>query len=94
MSATPRRVRIRVEGRVQGVGFRYATESRARELDVRGWVRNRSDGSVEIVAEAPPAAIDALVEWCRRGPRAARVVRVEVAEEPSAESLVGFSIAG
>jgi len=94
MSDPPRRVRIRVEGRVQGVGFRYATESKAGELEVRGWVRNRPDGSVEIVAEAPPAAIDALVDWCRRGPRSARVVGVEVAEEPRAESLVGFSITG
>ena len=75
-----------VRGRVQGVGFRYATAERARSRSVAGWVRNNPDGSVEAVFEGVPEAVDALVAWCRRGPSGARVddVRVEM-EAPSGE---------
>lgn len=83
-------VRVVVRGRVQGVGFRYATVRRARELGVTGWVRNRGDGSVELVAQGPADAVAALVDWCGHGPDSARVDSVAVADEPAAEAFADF----
>jgi acylphosphatase len=74
-------VRVVVTGRVQGVGFRFSTIERARSLGLGGWVRNRADGSVEAVFEGPPERVRSMVDWCRRGPRGARVERLEVAPE-------------
>jgi acylphosphatase len=71
-----------VSGRVQGVGFRAATRSKAEACGVSGWVRNRPDGSVEAAFEGDPAAVERLVGFCRSGPRLARVERVEGCEEP------------
>ena len=68
---------IRVSGRVQGVGFRYALRDEALRLGVAGWVRNRADGSVEALAQGSAATVQALVDWARRGPPAARVTRLE-----------------
>jgi len=70
-------VQIRVTGRVQGVGFRFALRDEARALGIYGWVRNRADGSVEALLRGNREALDALVRWAQRGPRAARVERVE-----------------
>jgi acylphosphatase len=64
---------IRVSGRVQGVGFRYALRDEAHRLGVHGWVRNRADGSVEALLQGEDDAVNALVAWAERGPRAARV---------------------
>lgn len=81
--------RIVVRGRVQGVFYRNWTVATANGLGVRGWVRNRHDGSVEILACGDEAAVEALVEACRRGPEAAQVEAVDV--EGSAETcLDGF----
>ena len=66
-----------VRGRVQGVGFRYAFADEARSLRLRGWVRNRRDGSVEAIVAGPAADVDAIVAWSRRGPAAAQVTAVE-----------------
>lgn len=66
-------LRLRIEGRVQGVGFRYWVVREARALGLRGWVRNRADGSVEAMAAGAPDALDAFVAACRKGPRGARV---------------------
>lgn len=87
------RVRLRIRGRVQGVFFRATTREKARMLGLRGWVRNRPDGTVEIVAEGPPAAVADLVAFCREGPPAARVdeVQVEREGEPTGE-LDGFRV--
>lgn len=87
-----RRVRITVRGRVQGVGFRASTSKRARELGVAGWVRNRGDGSVEILAQGAAESVQALADWCHRGPRAAEVSAVDVAEEPPGDDLVAFEM--
>jgi acylphosphatase len=76
---------IRVSGRVQGVGFRYALRDEARRLGVRGWVRNRADGSVEALLSGDEAAVSALVAWAQRGPRAARVQSVRD-EAPAADA--------
>jgi acylphosphatase len=74
------RVHLRVTGRVQGVFFRASTRDEADRLGLAGWVRNRDDGAVELEAEGPRGQVERLVEWCRRGPPAARVRGVEVAE--------------
>jgi acylphosphatase len=81
--------RIHVHGRVQGVWYRGWTVDAARALGLTGWVRNRRDGSVEILAAGPEAALDALIAQCRRGPAAARVERVE-AEETDEAAPTGF----
>lgn len=80
-----------VHGFVQGVGFRYAVERAARSRGVAGWVENRADGAVEAIFEGEREDVEALVDVCRRGPRAAVVRDVSVAEEP-AEGLAGFSV--
>jgi acylphosphatase len=78
--ARVRRV-VRVSGRVQGVGFRAATLAKAEACGVAGFVRNTSDGGVEAAFEGDPEAVAMLVEFCRGGPRLARVERVEAREE-------------
>ncbi len=71
------RLSLRVHGRVQGVYYRAETRIKASALGLAGWVRNREDGSVELVAEGPRAQLDALLDWCRAGPTLARVEAVE-----------------
>jgi len=78
-----------VTGRVQGVFFRASTVDFARSERVAGWVRNLRDGSVEAVFEGPRAAVERAIEFCRVGPRWAKVERVDVRELP-AEGLSGF----
>lgn len=82
-----------VYGFVQGVGFRFGVERAANSRGVSGWVRNRTDGAVEAVFEGEPEDVEALVDFCRRGPRGAVVERVDV-EEESAEGLSGFRVTG
>jgi acylphosphatase len=84
---------IVIYGFVQGVGFRFGVERAARSRGVAGWVRNRPDGTVEAVFEGEPEDVEALVEFCRRGPRGAVVERIEV-EEESAQGLGGFRVSG
>jgi acylphosphatase len=80
------RARVRVTGRVQGVGFRYAARQRARSLGVSGWIRNAQDGTVEAVFEGGDDAVRSMVEWCRRGPSGALVRDVDVEwEQPSGD---------
>jgi len=86
------RVRIVVSGRVQGVGFRYATIAEARRLGLAGWARNVPDGSVEVVAEGEAAAVQALVAWCRHGPPSARVHHVAHAEVARDEPVGQFGV--
>jgi len=85
------RRRVVVHGRVQGVFFRDATRRLALELGVSGWARNTWEGTVEAVFEGSREAVGQLVEFVHRGPRDARVARVEVYEEDE-EGLTGFSI--
>ncbi len=78
-----RTVHLRIEGRVQGVGYRYWAADRADELQLTGWVRNRRDGAVEAMFSGPEAAVERMIALCRRGPRDAAVNSVEVIGEGS-----------
>jgi len=71
---------LRIEGRVQGVGFRFYMQHKARELGVTGSVRNRLDGTVEAVVQGMPEAVETMITWARRGPRSAIVGEVRVTE--------------
>ncbi len=73
------RIRIMVYGDVQGVFFRAGVQGEARRLGLTGWVRNTPDGSVEVMAEGEPQALERLLEWCRRGPAGASVSGCEFA---------------
>jgi acylphosphatase len=85
------RRRVVVRGRVQGVFFRDTVRRRAREEGVAGWIRNRSDGSVEAVFEGDADSVARLVDLCRSGPPGARVEGVEVFDE-TPEGFDGFAI--
>lgn len=73
---------LTIHGRVQGVYYRDSMRQRARQLGVKGWVRNCSDGSVEAIVYGTPDAVAAIIEWAKQGPTAAKVsdVRVKDAE--------------
>jgi len=73
-----KQVQLFVRGRVQGVFFRASAQREAKRLGLTGWVRNRSDGSVEILAEGEEDQLKELIAWSNRGPSAARVERVDV----------------
>jgi acylphosphatase len=79
--------RLTISGRVHGVGFRDWVVGQARMLGLSGWVRNRRDGSVEVLLDGDTAAVEEMVRACRRGPRLAEVTAIneelaEPAEEP------------
>ena len=86
------RLSATIQGRVQGVAFRHYTFRRAQELGVTGWVRNLPDGSVEGLFEGEYSAVAALVEWCRIGPPAAQVERLDVREDTFSGEFDSFSI--
>jgi acylphosphatase len=77
--------RLRIRGLVQGVGFRYALREQARRQGLSGWVRNRTDGTVEAVVQGPPERVNELTLWAQRGPPGSRVDDLQLeflAEEP------------
>lgn len=80
-----------VSGRVQGVFYRDSCRATAQQLGVRGWVRNRSDGSVELVAEGSRELVEQFLDWCRVGPPRADVVGMHITDEtPKGER--GFNV--
>jgi acylphosphatase len=85
-----RSVRLTITGRVQGVGYRMWAERTAVALGLRGWVRNRMDGGVELQATGGDEAVAKLIEACRQGPRAAVVTEVAVADVED-DGSIGFS---
>jgi acylphosphatase len=82
--------RVVVHGRVKGVGFRYAMVGAAQRAGVTGWVRNRLDGTVEVVVQGDAEAVERAIAWCRQGPPAARVTAVDVADEAVDATLADF----
>ena len=76
-------MRYRVEGKVQGVGFRAHTQVKAQQLQLTGWVKNLPDGRVEVLAYGQPEQLEKLAEWLNMGPPQAHVVKLET--EPVAE---------
>jgi acylphosphatase len=86
------RNRVVIEGVVQGVSFRTAVRDFALENSVRGWVKNRQDGRVEAVLEGDNAQVEKVVNFCRRGPGSAMVLRIEVMKEPYKNEYFGFTI--
>ena len=80
MRPEERSVRLRITGRVQGVGYRAWTMQQARALGLRGWVRNRADGSVEALVSGDDDAVECMIESSRQGPLGARVTDVSVSD--------------
>jgi protein-L-isoaspartate(D-aspartate) O-methyltransferase len=85
-------VDVRVHGSVQGVFFRATARSEGARLGLRGWVTNESDGSVTLRLQGDAAVVDAMLDWCRRGPPAARVDWLEVADAEADPALSGFEV--
>ena len=88
------RLRLRIRGRVQGVWFRGSAKEQAEILGLIGWARNCSDGSVEILAQGPGAALRRFAAWCENGPAGARVTGVTAQVETVADELAGFRVRG
>jgi len=86
------RAHVRLNGRVQGVGFRYTTADEARRRRLTGWVRNLESGAVEAVFEGPHAAVLDMVRWCQEGPPGAWVRDVDVKWDEPPEQLRDFEI--
>ena len=87
------RARLFVQGRVQGVGFRWSTVEEARRIGgLSGWVRNLDDGRVEAVVEGPKDKVEALLRWARQGPPSSRVDQVDFAWESPTGEFKGFGI--
>jgi acylphosphatase len=85
------RRRVLIHGKVQGVFFRDTTRRQAESRGVAGWVDNRSDGSVEALFEGDEDDVEAMIAFCRQGPRGAEVDGVDVSEEQP-EGLSGFEV--
>ncbi|HJY77718.1 MAG TPA: acylphosphatase [Burkholderiales bacterium] len=82
--------KLRITGRVQGVGFRDALCGEAQARGLAGWVRNRTDGSVEALVQGPPERVAELIAWARRGPPASRVDEVQVVASDGEPAHVRF----
>lgn len=92
MQSTPtqKTLHLVIHGRVQGVFFRQSMHNEARNLEISGWVRNRSNGTVEAVVQGAPTAVDAMVHWAQRGPELAHVERVDI--DPTDGNYSNFEI--
>ena len=86
------RLWARVSGRVQGVSYRYYTLRQAQDLGLVGWVMNRPDGSVELVAEGTRSQLTDLIAWCQRGPSLARVESLKERYEDATGEFESFDI--
>lgn len=86
-----RAVQVRVTGRVQGVSFRAYAAHEAVRLELVGWVRNEPDGSVAVHLQGPDDAVEEMIAWCRHGPPAAGVDRVEL-EDVEATGASSFEV--
>ena len=86
------RAHVMIRGRVQGVFFRVETRRAAQGYGVAGWVRNRSDGTVEAVFEGDRTQVEAMIQWCRQGPPHARVTDISVDWQDYSAEFSGFDI--
>ncbi|MFZ0242491.1 MAG: acylphosphatase [Desulfobacterales bacterium] len=86
------RAHIVISGIVQGVFFRVETQQAAQRLDVSGWVRNKRDGTVEAVIEGERQKVEAMLDWCRKGPPRAVVDNVAVEWETYTGEMVDFRV--
>ncbi len=87
-----KRLHLKIYGRVQGVYYRSSAQDVARELGLSGWIKNMPDGTVETVVEGEEEILRDYIRWCKKGPAAARVEKIdETWEEPTVE-FKGFSI--
>ncbi len=88
-----KQVKIRVSGRVQGVGFRFFTYQQAVKLGLVGYVRNLDNGDVELVAKGDDLIISKLIQWIERGgPTSARITGIDVSEQPPQNDLTSFNV--
>lgn len=85
-------VRVRVHGRVQGVWYRGTAAGEAERLGLHGWVRNRSDGSVELLLQGDAARVEEMLAWCRVGPPVGNVTRLDVDDAERDDALSDFQI--
>ena len=85
-------VGLEIFGKVQGVYFRLSTQKKAKELDLVGWVKNRSDGSVAAFAQGEEATLKKLIAWCHQGPPFARVERVDIQWSTREKEYTSFDI--
>lgn len=88
----PNRVHVYISGKVQGVFFRAYTRDKARELGLKGWVRNMRDGRVEAVLEGEKEKVEEMLRWCHKGSPYAIVKEVEVHEEPYTREFRSFEV--
>jgi acylphosphatase len=86
------RIELRIVGRVQGVFYRASARDEARALGLSGHARNLDDGAVEIVAEGEEQSLERFLAWCRVGPPAARITRVDVTRAAASGEYTGFYI--
>ena len=86
------RAHVYVYGKVQGVFYRQSTIEKAVELDLKGWVRNLSNGGVEAVFEGDELSVKIMIEWCKEGPPLARVSNIEIEMLPYLDSFEDFSV--
>jgi len=87
-----KRLHLKIHGRVQGVFFRAGTQAQGERLGLSGWVRNTSDGGVEVVAEGPHEILEIFLAWCQHGPPAAQVENVESSWSMGSGDFSGFNI--
>lgn len=87
-----KRIHIFVSGIVQGVFFRYSTQIKARQLGLTGWVRNLSDGRVEILCEGNEADIKSMIDWSKVGPEGAYVKKIDMEYEEYKGEFKDFQI--
>lgn len=90
---TIKRAHVFIDGRVQGVGFRHFVKTRARTLNLVGWVKNLRDGRVEAVFEGDGPNVEELIDLCRQGPPASRVDHMDINREEPRENFNAFKVA-
>lgn len=86
------RYHLLIEGRVQGVGYRMSAQIMAKKIGVTGWVRNLSNGRVEMVAEGEPTKLNQLVDWAWQGPRFAEVTDISITEQTATDEFDAFEV--